>query len=118
MDLITQEDQVQLLTEIDAEAYFQILSIPFIKNSPQFKFIEQGRPASLAIYSTETISVSHDLIVRRVSAYFKQATTDPAHIYYLCFIASIAGSYKQEAKDDRIYYEVALELLNNADLLL
>ena len=102
------------MTEIDAESYFQILSLVFIKNSPQFKFLEQGRPASLH----DSISVTHDLVVRRVSTYFQQASTDPAHIHYLCFMASIAGSYNHEAKDERIFYEVALDLLIHKDSFL
>ena len=62
--------------------------------------------------------MTHDLVVRRVSTYFQQASTDPAHIHYLCFVASIAGSYNHQAKDERIFYEVALDLLIHKDSFL
>ena len=94
IELMTQDDLIQLLTEINAEAYFQILSVVFIQDSPQFKFLKLGRPAFQNTFQTDSISVTHDLIVKRLSNYFNQAITDPSHIDYLCFMASIANTYK------------------------
>ena len=43
----------------------------------------------------------------------------PTRLRYLCFIASISGSYeKSEQNDTKLYYEVALELIRNADTLI
>lgn len=79
------------LVKIDAEAFFDILKIVFIQDSAQFAFIKQGRPQS-EFYQE---SMSHELIVNRVCAYFGQiGHADAAHLPYLCFVASVVRNYE------------------------
>jgi hypothetical protein len=112
LELITQDDMISLLSEIDAEIYFGILTSVFVNTSTQFYYLEQGRPTHIDQNMHDTISMSHSLIVTRVSTFFDaQTTTDPAHFHHLCFLATIAGSFKHP-DTPRLYCNVALELLD------
>ena len=47
--------------------------------------------------------------------------TSSTRLHYLCFIASIAGSFEQDQKDQidaKLYFEVALELLKQNEKLI
>ena len=43
LDIITQEDFMKTLVEIDASAYFQIITIAFNNPSVQYDFLLKGR---------------------------------------------------------------------------
>lgn len=104
---------IDILTQIDSAAYFQILSIVFNNPSFQYTFIQQGRPTEGA-----KASMTHSEIVARVSNYFMtQGSENPYYLHYLCFIASIAGSY-DDAEYHQYYYDVLLQLVKNSDLLM
>ena len=46
--------------------------------------------------------------------------TDPSQIHYLCFIASVAGSYEHlnTTNNERLYYNIVEKLLKHSDLLI
>lgn len=71
------------------------------------------------IMMEQPASLTHEKIVRRVTDYFQsQQKTDGARLHYLCFIASISGSYEQHTlteQDIDLYFEVALELLKHSE---
>lgn len=66
---ITQESFFKTMIEIDAEAYFQILSIVFNNPSAQFTFLKQGRVRvdnSNGLVITDKESMTHSLILERL----------------------------------------------------
>ena len=44
LDLITKEDFMSVMLEIDSIAYFQIISMTFTRDTTLYDFIENGRP--------------------------------------------------------------------------
>ena len=64
-------------------------------------------------------NLTHEMIVQRITDHFEEnSKTDSARLHYLCFIASIAGTYEQHEpteKDVNLYLEVALELLKHSE---
>lgn len=112
LELITQDDMISLFSEIDADIYFKILISVFVYSSAQYKFLELGRPTHIDQNMHDTISMSHSLIVTRVSTFFDaQTTTDPAHFHHLCFLATVAGSFNH-TDAPKLYFNVAFELFD------
>ena len=68
MDIITHEDYIQVLLEIDASAYFQLITIVFNNPSNQYNFLQRGR-----VPKTNSMTVkkqmSHAEIINRISEY-------------------------------------------------
>lgn len=71
--------------------------------------------------------MTHELIVHRISAYFnsQEDKKSAQYLHYLCFIASVVGSYPchdndemSKLQDENLYYEVLFQLLKNSDLFL
>ena len=65
-------------------------------------------------------NLTHEKIVQRVVDHFqgREKKTDSARLHFLCFIASISGSYEHQElteKDINMYFEVTLELLKHSE---
>ena len=68
MDIITHEDFIQVLLEIDASAYFQIITIVFNNPSKQYDFLQRGRVPKTNLMTVKK-PMSHVEIVNRISEY-------------------------------------------------
>lgn len=69
LDIITQEDFMKTLFEIDASAYFQIITIAFNNPSVQYDFLLKGRGPQVNLMQERKISMSHAEVVKRISNY-------------------------------------------------
>ena len=113
IDVITEEEFMKTLHEIDASAYFQIITIVFNNPSKSYDFLLRGRapPANPKIAAQP--SMSHSEVINRVSDYcMKLEEGSAVRLQYLFFIASIATE-DQELRDRSFYYKVTQELLSN-----
>lgn len=57
------------LLEIDASAYFQIITIAFNNPSKQYEFLLKGRTPQVNLMQEAKVSMCHAEIVRRISDY-------------------------------------------------
>lgn len=99
LDIITQVDFMKTLLEIDASAFFQIVTIAFNNPSVQYDFLEKGRPQPVNLMQEQKVSMSHAEVVRRISDYclMELEQGDPVRLAYLFFVASIAdGDYEMK----------------------
>ena len=69
LDIITQEDFMRTLFEIDASAYFQIVTIAFNNPSVQYDFLLKGRNPHVNLMQEKKVSMSHADVVKRISDY-------------------------------------------------
>ena len=111
IDIITQEEYMQTLHEIDASAYFQIITIVFNNPSKSYEFLLKGRPN--LPHQPIAVSMTHSEVIKRISDYcLKLEEGSEVRLQYLFFIASIA-SEDQELRDRSFYYKVTQELLSH-----
>ena len=105
---------MKTLFEIDASAFFQIITIVFNNPSKQYDFLIKGRPVSRKSGAgVVKIQMTHSEIVKRISDFCMELKEgDDVRLQYLFFIASIAGE-NQELRDADFYYKVTQELLKN-----
>lgn len=74
-NLITREDFIETLIAIDAEAYFQTVSILFNNPSKQYSFLKEGRVRAEDSFGLVTVtkdSMSHSIILERLHEHFMQ----------------------------------------------
>ena len=100
VDIITQVEFMTTLMEVDASAYFQIITIAFNNPSKQYEFLMKGRGAQVNLMQDTKTSMCHAEIVRRISDYCLVNLEEGSEIrlQYLFFIASIAEE-DQELRD-------------------
>ena len=117
--MITTLDYMKTLCDIDAQAFFQIVTIAFNKPSLQHDFLMKGRPISrFAVGQTKTV-MSHEQIFNRISDFCQKLEQgSEVRIQYLFFIASIANEMHEIKDSATFYYDVTQELLkHNRDFL-
>jgi hypothetical protein len=92
LDTITQEDFMKTLLEIDASAFFQIITIVFNNPSVQYDFMLKGRGPQVNLMQDAKRSISHAEIIKRISDYCLLTLEEGSEVrlQYLFFIASIA----------------------------
>jgi len=100
LDTITQEDFMKTLLEIDASAFFQIITIAFNNPSVQYDFLLKGRGSQVNLMQDTKRSMSHAEIIKRISDYCLLTLEEGSEVrlQYLFFIASIAEE-DQELRD-------------------
>ena len=82
---------MKTLFEIDASAYFQIITIAFNNPSVQYDFLLKGRGPHVNLMQDVKTSMSHKELVKRISDYCIQLEEgSEVRLQYLFFIASIA----------------------------
>ena len=76
-----------------------------------------GKPQNVVKEQT-VASATHEKLVERISTYcLNLAKEDPVRLHYLCFMASIVScesAVRLGNQDPYFYFEVALELLQQA----
>ena len=118
IDLITEASFMQTLLEIDASAFFQVLSLVFQNPSAQYTFISEPRPPQ-SPEKEEKESMSLDLIVSRVQKFMSNlAPNDPVSLRFLCFVSSVCDSYQNISLEQNFYLHSVTELLANHALQL
>ena len=92
LDIITQEEFMKTCFEVDASAYFQIITIAFNNPSSQYNFLVEGRAPQVNLMQEKKQSINHAEIVRRISDYCLNNLEEGSEVrlQYLFFIASIA----------------------------
>ena len=108
---------MRTLFEIDASAFFQIITIVFNNPSVQYDFLKNGRSATYAQDATK-ISMSHKELIKRLSEFCnKLEEGSEERLQYLFFIASIAedDSHDLQGMD---FYQVTLELIKHHNAFL
>lgn len=116
-ELITQEDFIATLVAIDAEAYFQTISIVFNNPSKQYSFLKEGRintsdPSGMVMSNRD--SINHSTVLERLHEYSMQLEDkNQVRLEYLFFVASIAKDVELH-QDKDFFYTVTLELLNHS----
>lgn len=105
---------MKTLFEIDASAYFQIITIAFNNPSVQYDFLLKGRGPHVNLMQDAKMSMTHAELVKRISDYclLQLEEGDEVRLQYLFFIASIAEE-NQELRDQAFYYKVTLELIKH-----
>lgn len=94
------------MCDIDAGAFFQILSIPFNSTQIQHNFFQKGQPAT------------HQILIHNTSTYcLMLPKNDSVRVSFLCFIASIGNT--ELIKQDRLFFHnTTIELLQNSEQLI
>ena len=105
---------MKTLLDIDASAYFQIITIAFNNPSVQYDFLLKGRGPQVNLLQESKTTMSHSELVRRISDYCLLNLEEGSEIrlQYLFFIASIAEE-DQESRDQSFYFKVTLELIKH-----
>ena len=91
LDIITRDDFMRTLFEIDASAFFQIITIVFNNPSVQYDFLKNGRSSTSGQEEGQKISMSHKELIKRLTEFCnKLEEGSEERLQYLFFIASIA----------------------------
>ena len=91
---------MRTLFEIDASAFFQIITIVFNNPSVQYDFIKNGR----VVAGDNQISMSHKELIKRLSEFCnKLEEGSEERLQYLFFIASIAEDDSHDLQDMDFY---------------
>ena len=69
LDLITTEEFMKTLVEIDASAFFQIITIAFNNPSVQYNFLQQGYSKKVNLLHDNKVAMTHAELVKRISDY-------------------------------------------------
>jgi len=116
-ELITQTEFIRTMTEIDAEAYFEILSIVFNNPSKQYSFLKEGRiriENSGGLVKTDKESMSHSLILERLQEYAgKLDRSSDVRMQFLFFVASIAKDVDLH-EDREFFFNITIDLIHHS----
>ena len=113
LDQITQNDFMSILVEIDASAFFQIITIAFNNPSKQYDFLIKGRSPHVNLMQEASVTMTHSELIKRISDFcLALKEGNEVRLQYLFFIASIAEE-TQELRDKDFYYNVTIELIQH-----
>ena len=68
LDLITHDEFMKIFFEVDASAFFQIITIAFNNPSVQYDFLIKGSTHSANLME-QKVSMTHAELIRRISDY-------------------------------------------------
>lgn len=105
---------MKTLLDIDAVAFFQVITIAFNNPSKQYDFLRIGRGQQVNLMADQKFSMTHAELIKRVSDFClgELEEGNETRLQYLFFIASIAEE-DQQSRDRDFYYKVTLELIRH-----